>query len=289
MAASDTPNETEPRRLARVTAQASPPMLRRIASTVVPDAGKRAIDRVQTRRFLRRIGPINDEYLRRYGLDVRRGPFAGMRYMPGQEHVSGHLITKLVGTYERQIYPWFEEWIASDLDLVIDVGCAEGFYAVGLARTMPNVKVWAYDTYEPARRDCAELARTNGVQDRVTIAGTCTPGTLAAVSEKRVALLSDCEGYEKILLDLDMAPNLRHWSIIVEQHDLNDPTISATIEARFRATHDIEVIHYVPPSSEGVPELDWLPEEHKRLVLAERPPPPLPMSWAMLRPREALV
>ncbi|MBA3807490.1 MAG: hypothetical protein H0X28_03710 [Solirubrobacterales bacterium] len=269
-----------------MTAQASPPMLRKLASTVVPDVGKRAIDRARARRFLRRIGPINDEFVARYGLEVRRGPFAGLRYMSGQEHVSGHLITKLVGTYERQIYPWFEEWIASELDLVIDVGCAEGFYAVGLARAMAGVQVRAYDTYEPARRDCAELAQTNGVQDRVTIAGTCTPQTLAAVSEKRVALLSDCEGYEKILLDPEKAPSLRHWSIIVEQHDLNDPTISATIRERFGASHEIEVVEYVPPSSEGVPELDWLSQEHKQLVLAERP---LPMSWAMLRPREPLV
>jgi hypothetical protein len=258
--------------------------LRRIASAVVPDVGKRAIDRARARRFLRRIGPINDEFVRRYGLEVRRGPFAGMRYIPGQEHISGHLIAKLVGSYERQIYPWLAEWIAGDFDLVIDVGCAEGFYAVGLARAMPGVAVHAYDTYEPARRDCAELARINGVQDRVMIADECTPSTLAAVSEARVALLSDCEGYEKILLDPDSAPNLRRWSIIVEQHDNLDPTIGATIRRRFRETHEIEVVHYVPPGGDGLCELGWMSEEQVRLVLHERP---LPMSWAVLRPRTA--
>jgi hypothetical protein len=123
----------------------------------------------------------------------------------------------------------------------------------------------------------------DGVQDRVKIAGECTPSTLAEVSESRVALLSDCEGYEKILLDPDAAPNLRNWSIIVEQHDLDDPTISATIEQRFHETHDIEVVDYVPPSGEGLSELDWLTPEQVRLVLDERP---LPMSWALLRPRK---
>jgi len=252
---------------------------------VVPDVGKRAIDRARAHRFLRRMGPINDEYVRRYGLVVRRGPFAGMRYMPGQEHISGHLIAKLAGTYERQLYPWFGEWIAGDFDLVIDVGCAEGFYAVGLARAIPNVEVRAYDTDARARDDCAELARTNGVEDRVAVAGTCTPETLAEVSSQRVALLSDCEGYEKILLDPDRAPNLRHWSIIVEQHDHADTTTSATIRERFRATPEIEVIEYVPPTTDGIPELDWLSEGNKRLAMAERP---LPMSWAMLRPRVQL-
>src|SRR5207302_1740834 len=105
----------------------------RAASAVVPETGKRAIDRVRTRRFLRSVRPINDEYVRRFGLEVRCGPFAGMRYAPGQEHISGHLIAKLSGSYERQIYPWLvTEWIDGSFDLLIDVGCAEGFYAVGL-------------------------------------------------------------------------------------------------------------------------------------------------------------
>lgn len=259
----------------------------RVASAIVPDAGKRAIDRVRRRLYLRRIAPLREEYVRRYGLDVLRGPFAGMHYtpdMPAQDHISGHLIAKLVGSYEQQIYQWIEEWIAGDFDLVIDVGCAEGFYAVGLARAMPGVEVRAYDIYAQARDGCAELARANGVQDRVRIAKECTPATLAEVSEARVALLSDCEGYEKILLDPDRAPNLRNWSIIVEQHDLQDPTIAATIERRFRETHEIEIIDYVPPDGDGLPELGWLTNEQIRFVLSERP---FPMSWAMLRPRDA--
>ncbi|HWW91061.1 MAG TPA: class I SAM-dependent methyltransferase [Solirubrobacteraceae bacterium] len=260
-------------------------LLRRVASAVVPDAGKHAIDRVRERRFLRRIGPINDEYVRRYGLEVRGGPFAGMPYVPGQEHISGHLIAKLVGSYERQIYPWLlDEWIAGDFELVIDVGCAEGFYAVGLARAMPGVEVRAYDTYEPARRACAELARINGVRDRVIVSDLCTASTLAEVPQARVALLSDCEGYEKFLLDPVIAPNMRAWSIIVEQHDNVDPTISATIERRFRDTHDIEVVESVPPDHRGVPELEWMTDEQLWLALHERP---LPMSWALLRPRNA--
>jgi precorrin-6B methylase 2 len=260
------------------------PLHLRVASAIVPDAGKRTIDRARTRMYRRRIAPLREEYVRRYGLEVLRGPFAGLRYTPGlpaHDHVSHHLIAKLVGNYEKQIYPWIEEWIASELDLVIDVGCAEGFYAVGLARAMPAVQVRAYDIYAQAREDCAELARANSVEDRVQIGGECTPATLAAISERRVALLSDCEGYEKVLLDPELAPNLRNWSIIVEQHILQDATIAATIAQRFCDTHAIEVIDYIPPDGAGLTELEWLSEEQVRFVLSERP---FPMSWAMLRP-----
>jgi hypothetical protein len=149
---------------------------------------------------------------------------------------------------------------------------------------MPGVAMRAYDIDAAARRDCAELARINDVQDRVLIADQCTPSTLAQVSEARVALLSDCEGYEKILLDPAAAPNLRTWSIIVELHENLDPTIGATIKRRFRETHEIEVVDYVRPDQDGFSELAWMTEEQVRLVRDERRPP---MSWARLVPHDA--
>jgi hypothetical protein len=256
--------------------------IRRLAAAMLPPATRAAIDRARSRRLLRLITPLNDEYVRRYGLEVRHGPFAGMMYTADQQRSSGDLIAKLIGTYECQIYPWFSDWIAGAFDLIIDVGCAEGFYAVGLARAMPGTEVRAYDIDASSRRKCEELARLNGVHDRVLVAGECTPPTLAEVSEARVALLSDCEGYEKILLDPQAAPNLRSWSIIVELHDINDPTISATIADRFHSTHHIETVHYVPPERQGLVELSWMNERQAQLVLNERP---LPMSWAYLTPR----
>lgn len=258
--------------------------LRRVAATVVPDAGKRAIDEVRARHVVRRALRLNDEYESRFGLDVRRGPFEGLRYTHVRDPAPGDLVAKLVGTYERQIYPWLrDEWISADLDLVIDVGCAEGFYAVGLAHAMPRTEVHAYDTYQPARRQCARLAQHNGVEDRVVVGETCTPATLAAVGHANVALLCDCEGYEKALLDPVLAPNLRYWSMIVEQHDNVDPSISSTLKQRFHDTHEIAVIDYVPADPSTIPELSWMSDRQVNLVINERPQG---MSWALFRPRE---
>ncbi len=266
----------------------SPPaagsVLRRTASRIVPEAGKRAIDHVRARRYLQRMRPLNEEFVRRNGLEVGHGPFTGMRYLPGQEQISGHLIAKLVGSYESQLYPWMErDWIGGQFDLFVDVGCAEGYYAVGLARAMPDVTVRAYDTYGPAREQCAELARINGVAERVLIGAECTPETLAGLPEGRVALLSDCEGYERTLLDPRLAPNLHRWSIIVEQHDNVDPSISATIRERFAATHEIETVGSNAVDGSRIEELRWMTPAQRSFALGERP---LPMTWALLRPRE---
>lgn len=263
---------------------------RRAASAILPDSSKRAIDRVRESRYRRRMRPLNEEFVARYGLEVRHGPFTGMQYLPGQERISGQLIAKLVGSYESQLYPWIaSEWIDGDFDLVIDVGCAEGYYAVGLAYTMPAVTVRAYDTYAPARAQCEQLASINGVAERVLIGGECTPQTLAGLPSERVALLCDCEGYELTLLDPDLAPVLRGWSIIVEQHDNIDPSVSATIRERFEDSHEISI---VSPDEDDertqeqggptIPELAWMSPSQREFVLAERPHG---ITWALLRPR----
>lgn len=259
-------------------------VLRNLASAIVPDAGKRAIDHVRARLLVRRILPLNERYTELHGLEVRRGPFAGMRYTRIEDPAAGNLIAKLVGTYERQIYPWLlKDWIGRDFDVVIDVGCAEGFYAVGLARVMPNATVYAFDTYEPAKRECARLAVHNDVVDRVIVRDFCTPEMLTEFGAANVALLSDCEGYEKMLLDPEIAPNLRTWSLIVEQHDNVDPAISATLRERFSETHDMEVIDFLPDNdAASLPELSWMTDREIRLVLDERPPG---ISWALFRPR----
>lgn len=252
---------------------------RRIAATLAPTAVKRAHERMTTARYLRAIDGPTQEYVERHGLDVLHGPFTGMRYRDDLD--AGDLVAKLAGTYECELQPAFGEWIAAGVAHVIDVGCAEGYYAVGLARAMPQATVHAYDIDEAARSRCAALAAHNGVGDRVRIGGECTPATLLSFPEQGVVLLSDCEGYELTLLDPAAAPRLRRWPIVVECHDFLDPSISATIAERFAATHDVEVVPGV--AHEAPPELDFLPVATRAQLLSEYRP--AAMQWAVLRPR----
>ncbi|HEX5309169.1 MAG TPA: class I SAM-dependent methyltransferase [Solirubrobacteraceae bacterium] len=258
-------------------------ILRKAVSALVPQAGKNAIDGARARRLVQQIFPLNERYIELHGLDVRRGPFAGMHYTRIEDPAPGNLVAKLVGTYEQQVYPWLtDRWIGGDFDVVLDVGCAEGFYAVGLARAMPRATVHAFDTYEPARRECARLAAHNGVGERVIVREFCTPETLAEFANAKVALLSDCEGYEKVLLDPAISPSLSRWSLIVEQHDNEDPTISATLQERFGGTHEIETIDFVSAEkAASLPELSWMTKRELRLVLDERP---AGISWALFSP-----
>jgi precorrin-6B methylase 2 len=255
----------------------------RPAAAILPAQVLQRIDRMRTRRFLAKVGPPTEEYVRRHGLAVVGGPLRGMRYLDDLERASGDLVAKLLGTYERELHPVFEEWIAARYEHIVDVGCAEGYYAVGLACASPATTVHAYDIDPHAREQCAALARLNGVAERVLIGGACEPATLEDYPERGVALLSDCEGYERVLLDPVAAPRLTAWPILVELHEFIDPEIAAALRERFADTHVIQIIEGEPRDRDSArPELAFMSRRQRAAVLGERRP--AHMRWACMRP-----
>lgn len=180
---------------------------------------------------------IADAYVRNYGARIMQGPFAGMEYVTSA--TEGALTPRLIGTYESELHPYLATFAAKPLDSVIDVGCAEGYYAVGLARLMPGVTVHAFDIQEKARLACAELAAKNGVTDRVIIGERFEPDGFEAFKDRRCLVLVDIEGAEDDLLRPDLSPALAGMDLIVETHDVYRPGVLERLVERFGPTHDI--------------------------------------------------
>lgn len=107
-------------------------------------------------------------------LTVLHGPFKEMKY-PVFDSVGSGLYPKLIGSYERELGGVIEIICRQEYSEIIDIGCAEGYYAVGCSMRMPGAKVFAYDTSDKARRLCAEMARLNNVHDKIEIRSKCTP------------------------------------------------------------------------------------------------------------------
>ncbi|UPJ74478.1 hypothetical protein [Bradyrhizobium sp. 187] len=180
-------------------------------------------------------------------LIIRAGPFAGMRYI---RYSAGSLLgAKIFGTYETEIGHWFSEAIAGKKnDLFIDVGAAEGYYAVGMARACPDIPVHAFDINPSAQQMAGDLARANQVSQRVSIGGRCTPEQLETLlaDARNPLLLVDIEGFEDQFLDPKLAPHLKAADIIVELHEHKKPGVTYRILNRFRNTHRIEAVAAIP-------------------------------------------
>ena len=179
-----------------------------------------------------------DAFVRQHGARVLQGPFAGMEYLTTA--AEGALLPRLLGTYESELHPAMLGFMAQGLDCVIDVGCAEGYYAVGLARLAPDAMVYAHDTNPKAQDACRALAEMNGVADRVMVGGLFAPTDFEAFADQRCLVIVDVEGAEDDLLRPDLSPALAGMRLIVETHDLYRPGTLARITERFEATHHIQ-------------------------------------------------
>jgi hypothetical protein len=222
-------------------------------------------------------------YVAREGAVVYQGLFRGMRYL--EQSSQGTVLPRLLGVYEAELHPYLEDFLRVGLDAIIDVGCAEGYYAVGLARLAPDVVVHAHDIDAKARRACAELAELNGVADRVLIGGEFKPADFEAFAGRRVLVVMDAEGAEVDLLDPALAPALAGMPIVVETHDLFRPGAEAMITSRFAATHEITRVLQRPKAFDMPPWMQGLTDLDQLLVSWECRDQPTP--WLVMSPRQA--
>jgi hypothetical protein len=221
------------------------------------------------------------------GLRVMTGPFAGLKY-PSFASCGSTLLPKLLGTYEKELHESIERMIRKEPPIVIDVGCAEGYYAVGIAIRCTRSRIFACDTDPAARGLCAQMAELNQVADRVTVSGKCAPETLAAHDFSKGGLvIADCEGYEKHLFTHAIAKSLSGADLVIELHEYLDRDLVRHITDVFSQTHDLSLVQSIPDldKARGY-ESDILREndfDERMLAFAEGRCEI--MNWAVLSPK----
>lgn len=197
---------------------------------------------------------IVETYVReRFGLVVQRGPFAGMHYV---EIAAGSAYSpKILGCYEQELHPYLVG--VSRYRRFVNIGCAEGYYAVGVKMLAPEVEVFAFDRSENARKLCQTLRGANGIYAGFHVQGECTPDTLGALAEPGTLVMVDIEGAEVELLRGVPADRLARCDLIVETHPAGGGTLSAVV-ATLEGTHAITVVSQQPRDWTAVPELQPL-------------------------------
>lgn len=197
--------------------------------------------RKQLHRYLSPRAYLRGLVNRRSQLKVLGGPFEGMQYV--SESCGSAFIPKVVGCYERELYGAIDQVIAGEHDLLVDVGAAEGYFAVGLA-TRCDAPVIAYEM-NPAGRELAKrVAALNQVDHRLTMRGECDAAKLeeTLTPATNPFLLIDVEGAEAEILDPATVPTLERTTVLVELHEFARPGITAELLRRFESTHQVETI-----------------------------------------------
>lgn len=237
----------------------------------IKDKFARSRDRQQRRKSKRRCLEL---LVQANGLQVMAGPFAGMAYV--QSSHCGQILPKLVGSYEAPLQAWMQDIVKRRYRRILNVGCAEGYYAVGLARACPDTEVLAFDIERQARGLCRKLGGYNRI-DNLQIHGLCSHETFENSAGAGCLVLMDVEGAENELVDPERAPALRDSDLIVELHDFKFAKTRERLLDRLSGTHNLELIKDEARQQGDFPSLSHLPPELRALAINERRPPG--MEW----------
>lgn len=212
--------------------------------------------------------------LRAWGGRVQFGPFAGLQLEETCSWGDGDILSKLIGTYEAELHGIIARTCHSTYSTIVNIGCAEGFYAVGFARALPNARVIAFDRNSRAREICVRTAKLNGVSQRVHVMRRCTAPRLRKALENAepTFLLVDCEGAEEELLSPRDIPALAQTDMLIECHEFVRPNVVNVLRERFKDTHCIDQLHEDARSLDQFALLGQLSSLDRAVITCEHRP-----------------
>jgi hypothetical protein len=212
---------------------------------------------------------------------VLNGPFKGMA-MP---YFS--CWAKLIGSYEDELHQVLDDVVAFPYSTVVNIGCAEGYYAVGLAMKLTTAKVHCFDANPWMLEKCRQNAQINRVSQRMTFQGRCDLDRLARLDlSQRSLIVCDVDGFETELLLPQKIADLRKCDLLVEVHDCLAPGTTDALRQRFRDTHEIHELRERWKDVSRYPELKGLSVFEQRVVLSEdrwSEEKPLDQEWLFLQ------
>jgi hypothetical protein len=236
---------------------------KRALFAIAPDAALRALS-IRSRRIIER-------QCRDLGLDamarrvasssegrVQAGPFAGM--FLDYELLPVHGAPKYLGTYELELHGLVERAIALNPPTVLNIGCAEGYYAVGFATRLPQARIYFADADPKAERATLGNAGFNAVTHQMTAIGIIHAGEFQHYLQPNSLVVMDCEGAEFDLLNPRADPILIDSTILVEVHP--EGGNADEIAFRFADTHEIiriePTLRSTPEANERTGHKTWL-------------------------------
>jgi hypothetical protein len=248
--------------------------LKSLAAAVLPERTLSAILAYRSRnyqiQYVRNLGvpADNEAFVASYGNTILGGPFQGMNY-PALELGVRPAVPYLVGCVERELHAALQIALARSYDCVLNIGCAEGYYAVGLA-WLKKTPVYAFDPEFRERSYCRSLARANHVDHLVSVKPWFSLHEMKQFASQRCLVICDCEGYEANLFNSESKSYTARWDLIVELHG---PEAESQVPEVLSQTHLTTLIVAEPRRVEDYPILQGVIQNPSAAISENRPTP----------------
>ena len=185
------------------------------------------------------------------GDEVLSGPFHKMKYDVSAGSYCSAFYPKILGSYEFELHGKIGDLLESkNYSIVIDVGCAEGYYAIGFAllTKKKGTKIFAFDTSEEAIRLCNRLKDLNNIENltlKNSFFDNATYLNLKKTNPGPSLLFMDCEGYEIDFFSNISLDDYMETDFIIELHDFLNFGTAFNLQEKLKFTHDIFFIHSI--------------------------------------------
>ena len=192
-----------------------------------------------------------NNFINSIGTNIINGPFKGMKYI--SESVGSCHMPKILGIYENEIYPILLNFL-SNSDLFVDIGAAEGYYAVGSAIKYPNLNVIAFEMDKTGRQYISNLKKRNNV-DNVEIRKKFSDVDFFSIQKSaynRITYLIDIEG-EEINIFSKYHNHFNNSYFIIEIHDRVSNKIESYLKRFYSNTHNTYIIPIKDKSISDLP------------------------------------
>jgi len=236
----------------------------------------------QALRFLAkfRSSLIANTLKEKYGKKIYSGPFQGMEFL--DEVSEGCYIPKLLGIYESEIHSFIYYILEKKPDIIFNIGCAEGYYSVGLKKLLPETEIFSFDTDANAQNKSKILAEKNNVE--INIEGLFEVDLLKKFNDKNVFLICDIEGEEINLFKPENIDLFKKITICAELHIKNGKHNKDIIPSLFKDTHSVEIIKQIGKNEFIVPD-EISNFGHLDILLASWEWRSYPTPWLIAKPK----
>ncbi len=221
------------------------------------------------------------------GNTVVHGPFKGMALPDRSSWGTLDVSAKILGTYEAQVTEALAR-LSRPEGLLIDLGSADGYFAVGALRAELFGRCLCFEWSEKGQTALRDAAARNGVADRLEIHGEATAETLtrAVPDPGKAVVLCDIEGGEFDILNDRVLAHFAGCHILIELHDIlvedGQQQRQALLE-RAGQHFDHDLLRSALPDIHAFRELDGFDDDHRLLAFSEGRD--AAMEWLHLRPR----
>ena len=211
------------------------------------------------------------------GGTVKYGPFTGLKLDKNTWWGKLDLGSQCLGLYEKEILDQIDLIDPNKYKTFIDIGAADGYYAVGMLTSKRAKKTICFEQEKKGRETILSKWENNGSTGELIIFGEANTKSLSDINPndlKNSIALIDIEGGEFDFLNFDTLKVLSSCLIFIEIHNWVDnfPKKYASFLKDASKFFNIEIINHTDRRTIHLQELRDFTDDNRLLLTSERRP-----------------